>query len=129
MSRRRSRKGDYKYDNLGYSRPLLSYTKDRRYDIKYFNPVFARPDKPLPGLRVYSLPRRALGVSRQDLPVVREYGFPHREYLRNIVTHKFCVDRRKRKSVLFAMRIAGKYRRSPGRGGTYKRKFESSFSC
>lgn len=42
----------------------------------------------------------------------------------------FCVRRRTRREVLFAKRVAGRNtRRSPGRGGTYHRSQESSWSC
>jgi len=45
-----------------------------------------------------------------------------------IATAKFCVQRKVRKGVLFAMKVAGQ-RRSPGKGGTYQRRRESAWSC
>lgn len=40
----------------------------------------------------------------------------------------FCQQRKVRKEVLFAKRVAGR-RRSPGRGGTYRRRAESQWRC
>lgn len=40
----------------------------------------------------------------------------------------FCVRRKIRREVLFAFKVASK-RRSPGRGGSYRRTVESNFRC
>lgn len=40
----------------------------------------------------------------------------------------FCQQRRERREVLFAKKVAG-FRRSPGRGGTYRRRAESQWRC
>lgn len=47
-----------------------------------------------------------------------------------VKAHAHCVKRKIRRSVLYALGIAGTgKRRSPGQGGTYKRTEESSLSC
>lgn len=40
----------------------------------------------------------------------------------------FCQQRRERKEVLFAKKIAG-FKKSPGRGGSYRRRPESQWRC
>lgn len=42
----------------------------------------------------------------------------------------FCRQRKERRQILFVKQIAGYHRhRSPGQGGTYRRKPESHYSC
>lgn len=42
----------------------------------------------------------------------------------------YCVRRKIRKQVLFALGISGRHkRRSPGRGGSYNRSLESNYAC
>lgn len=41
----------------------------------------------------------------------------------------FCVKRKVRRSVLFAKRVAGYKRRSPGSGGGYRRSITSQWRC
>lgn len=43
---------------------------------------------------------------------------------------RFCIQRKQRKEVLFAKGVAGKNkRRSPGRGGGYRRSAKSNYRC
>lgn len=41
----------------------------------------------------------------------------------------FCVRRKQRRELLFRFGVAGKRRRSPGRGGSYKRSYSSQWRC
>lgn len=41
----------------------------------------------------------------------------------------FCVKRKQRREVLFARKVAGHFRRSPGRGGSYRRTQSSYYRC
>ena len=42
---------------------------------------------------------------------------------------KYCVQRAARRQVLFAMRVAGRKRSAPGRGGKYRRSITSYYRC
>lgn len=44
--------------------------------------------------------------------------------------HSVCLRRARRREMLFKMRVAGKnLRKSPGKGGTYRRTEESEYTC
>lgn len=76
-----------------------------------------------------SQPRRGRG----PLPTKRlafRYGYAQLQRLRIQAPRAvlFCQQRQVRKEVLFAKRVAG-LKRSPGRGGTYRRRQESRWGC
>lgn len=58
---------------------------------------------------------------------------PQKDFTRDILgmdTHpQRCIKRRTRKEVLFAVGVAGRAGRSPGKGGTYRRDEESRLGC
>lgn len=71
--------------------------------------------------------RRADSLNRrlQRLPDLGVF-----KVIKALTTHSHCGSRLMRRGVLFANRIAGKnMRRSPGRGGGYKRNQMSEFGC
>lgn len=76
-----------------------------------------------PRARFRAVVRSPLGVSRGILGVLKGL------YLRSPWKVHFCVQRKQRKEVLFALRKVGFRGSSPGSGGGYRRGGDSSYSC
>lgn len=68
--------------------------------------------------------------SRTIYPPAKRLGFAQlqRLQIREPKVVLFCQQRRERREVLFAKRVAGR-KASPGRGGTYRRRPESQWRC
>lgn len=88
---------------------------------------------PSPGARLLQPgPRRVMPPRGR----VRQFSIPAKRLFRDLEKLRirepkvvlFCQQRRERREVLFAKRVAG-FRRSPGRGGTYRRRAESQWRC
>lgn len=133
MSRRRSGTGEGKQNPLNKSLPRSIYYYQ---NVERFKPgqnlvpelanVFQRNVARRNKLDfVYN--RRADSLNRrlQRLPQLGVFNL-----VKMLATHSHCRSRLMRRGVLFANRIAGKnMRRSPGRGGGYKRNQLSEFGC
>lgn len=133
VSRRRSGTGEGKQNPLNKSLPRSIYYYQ---NVERFKPgqnllpelanVFQRN---LARRKVLepSYNRRADSLNRrlQRLPDLGVF-----KVIKALATHSHCRSRLTRRGVLFANRIAGKnMRRSPGRGGGYKRNQLSEFGC
>lgn len=73
------------------------------------------------------------GLWRTPLPAKRlskrqQYKALSRLQIRKPAVTLFCQQRRERREVLFSKKIAG-FKRSPGRGGSYRRRPESQWRC
>lgn len=93
------------------------------------------PNGPRPGARPRRLkdlrwpsPRRLLPSPAKRLSKRQQYKALSTLQIRAPRATLFCQQRRERKEVLFAKKIAG-FKRSPGRGGTYRRRPESQWRC
>lgn len=86
---------------------------------------------PLLGLRSQQVASEAIGFDSMMKNIALDLREIKDPLLRKIpAKHSVCAERSKRRSVLFARRVAGKgFRRSPGHGGTYRRTIESDTSC
>lgn len=66
---------------------------------------------------------------RPSFPLLKAGFPPPRLTLRAPSKVRFCVQRHTRREVLFARKVAGYKHRSPGSGGRYNRRAESSYRC
>lgn len=67
---------------------------------------------------------------RPSIPLLQAKGFPPPRLTINAPSKvRFCVQRHTRREVLFARKVAGYKHRSPGSGGRYIRRAESSYRC
>lgn len=53
----------------------------------------------------------------------------NRMWIRAPARVRFCVQRKERRSALFAFGVAGRRGSAPGKGGKYRRRVESSYTC
>lgn len=95
--------------------PQAPMARNRQPEVAYYDlrRTYGRPGSQ----RQLPFPAKRLGFS--DLKKLR---------IKEPKVVLFCQQRRERREVLFAKKVAG-YRRSPGRGGTYRRRAESQWRC
>lgn len=104
---------------------LLSDDVDSNRTLTVF-PTVVRQSS-LPGLLDRSrVTRWAFTPIRTAKRVYRDLARPTPMYPETL---KFCIRRAMRREVLFARKVAGRFGRSPGKRGKYRRTLESNYSC
>lgn len=107
------------------------YRKDPRWRERIVFPAVASlPKERLPVRTGDQVVKRAFRRTTASIPVIKQFRQIARPV--NYVWNKWkiCKKRKERKKALFAIRKAGRgIKRSPGKGGTYKKTLESMIPC